>query len=637
MHKLAMLSLIAASAAVMHAQSPCTPPSPGSPATLSNPPVGTNWYTAFGQSLLQAPAFLGSDGYTIDLTLTGSVTLNGFSCQLFNDGDNTPTGVPGLNLGTQPSATNPPIGPTQVNAVVWECPGSWVGNAQTFPGVWTQIGTATAMYTGPWSSQTQFTMTAPTFLTAGAHGILLEFRAIPNLACTQYNNVTTAYAPWGPMVNNPAAPPTHADTFVSMTNFGWQRNTFLDVPQTTISPGFTDIPMSITYTPAAGAAYYNSFGNGCIDFPKSFRDHFTMAAPAVPFDLSNCTVSLIPNGPSSYTVFVTHAAPSWFNHTSPNIGSVAGPFAGGNSDDGLLPLITLPFTFPHPTGTATQIEINTNGDVHLAHDPSTAWIGGGYYDDHPRWLAKPPNFAICFGDLDTTTIAPVGSPGTPYGIWYDVDPSGNQVYVTWYTQEWDTGPHAPAGTMEFQLMLDSSGFVEYRYRSVAMSPTGNPGGNAPILVGYTPGLGVRVPNVTDLSTTGPFNTGDDTRPTTMTLSARPVINTTTNCVTTNVHPTTIAGATYLGFGPINPGIPLPGAPTCNVYGTSLLTPAHAVIGLSIAPVSSMTHALFIPNMPSLAGLTLVGQSALLVGATANPFGGTLPVLTSNGVCIGIGN
>jgi hypothetical protein len=233
------------------------------------------------------------------------------------------------------------------------------------------------------------------------------------------------------------------------------------------------------------------------------------------------------------------------------------------------------------------------------------------------WLNKPANFAVCFGDQDVTQA------GGSYGIYYDFDPTANQVYITWITQEW-SGVLGPAQT--FQLMMDSSGNVEYRYQAIGMVATGP----APILAGWTPGGGSTRPDPMDITATPAFLTGDGSNRTTLALSARPITGTTVNAVTSNIHSGSALGLLALGFGNLATGVSLTpfGAPGCSQYlgtiGTSLLffTPTTAPVSVSLT----------IPNRPSLVGITLGAQSLLL-----NPGVNALGILTSNGLCIGVGS
>lgn len=623
MHKQLLLSTLALSTIAL-AQSPCTPPNPSQPTTLTWPTTGTNIYTAYGQSTVQVAPYIGSTGYAIDINATANISLNGFSFQLFNDGDNAPATGPWCNLGTQ-TTFSPVLGPTTCTVKVWECATSWQGNATLPPGTgpWNLLGTATGTYTGPWGSQTAFTATTPMFLSAGQHGLIFEFVAVPGISCTQYNSVTTSYAPWGPMVKQSVGAPVYSDSFITLQNLAWQIDSFLSTPQTSVTigtppvTGFVDIPMTFQYTPASGAAYSNAYGQGCVFSPSSFREVYNAASPC---DLSNHTISMFNLG-TNYAVSVSPGAPAWFTPVSASLASATTTYQSSTSsswDDAMTTPITLPWSFPYPGGSTNTIEINVNGLVCLQHDPDAS-AAFGFYDDLNKWRNKPANFAVCYGDADCS----VNNTWTgPYGVYYDVDPSGNQVYITWITQEWSP---AIGPTQTFQLMMDVSGNVEYRYQGIGMNAA-----PAPILVGWTPGNGVSIPDNTDLTSVGGFVTGDGSDRTTLALSARPITGTTINAVTSNIHTGSVLGLVMLGFGNLANGASLAplGAPGCSQYiatvGTSLLflTPTTAPASVSLP----------IPNNAALVGMTLGGQSLLLT-----PGVNGLGVLTSNGLCIGVGS
>ncbi|GAB4146680.1 MAG: hypothetical protein Fur0037_14740 [Planctomycetota bacterium] len=630
-----LLSTLALTSLALAQNPPCVPPGQ---TTILFETQGVNYYTLFGANTAQDPGLAGNDGYVMDVDVNASVSLDGFSFRLFNDGDNAPSTGPWTNLGTTTTYL-PALGPTPVTLRVWEIPGTWVGNETSIPathptatvpgtGAWNLLGTYTGSYTGPWYTQTQITWAGPgpaPTLTAGQHGLLFEFVAVAGVSCTQYNGTVTPFTPWGPMVRPSATPPSHGDIFMTVSNLGWQRNSFLDTAQVSLGTGnFVDIAMEVTYTPPAGASFMTEYGSGCLFQPRSFMEIFD--GSAVPqFDLSNYTISMIPVG-TQYAVSVTPGAPAWFTPVSTSL--TAGAYqssTSGSWDDAMSNPITLPATFNYPgtVNTSTNtIEINSNGLVCLQHDPSTT-AGFGYYGGTTTWLNKPENFAVAYGDMDAT-VNGTSPPGSPYGIYYDVDPGNpNVVYVTWITQEWSP---AIGPTQNVQLMMDcGTGMVEYRYQNVNMNAVGP----APILVGWTPGNGEVQPNPMDISMTPAFLTGDGSPATHVGLDARPKLGTTVNAVTSNINPASVLGLFALGLGNNPNGLPLDllGAPTCfayvNIVSTSMLflTPTTAPVSKPIA----------IPNSPSLAGLVLASQSVLVT-----PGVNALGAVTSNGLCISIG-
>jgi hypothetical protein len=152
---------------------------------------------------------------------------------------------------------------------------------------------------------------------------------------------------------------------------------------------------------------------------------------------------------------------------------------------------------------------------------------------------------------------------------------------------------------------------------------------APILVGWTPGNGSADPGSMDVSAMNGYITGDGSVPTHLTANGRPVLNTTFNFVTDGIHSGSLLGLLYLGFGGLNPGVPLDGlgATGCSQY---MATPLVNVTfpTPTTAPVSVP---LTVPNNPSLTGLQLIAESL-----TLSPGVNQLGVLFSNGLCVRVG-
>jgi hypothetical protein len=112
------------------------------------------------------------------------------------------------------------------------------------------------------------------------------------------------------------------------------------------------------------------------------------------------------------------------------------------------------------------------------------------------------------------------------------------------------------------------------------------------------------------------------------MSARPVLGTTPNLVTSNITPGTLFVFLVMGFGNTGAnGIDLGfvGMPNCRQYVqpfTTVLAPV--VSGLSSVPLT-------IPNNPIYQGTQVFAQSAPLT-AGLNAAG----ILTSNGLCVKAG-
>lgn len=110
-------------------------------------------------------------------------------------------------------------------------------------------------------------------------------------------------------------------------------------------------------------------------------------------------------------------------------------------------------------------------------------------------------------------------------------------------------------------------------------------------------------------------------------SARPVVGTTFNLVTTNLPSQTIVGATILGLTRRDPGIDLTaiGMPGCSQYNS------FEVVGLWTPTSSTVGQTPFtLPNDPAIAGVELLSQ-----GAAYGPGINAAGAVTSNGLSMRI--
>ena len=203
------------------------------------------------------------------------------------------------------------------------------------------------------------------------------------------------------------------------------------------------------------------------------------------------------------------------------------------------------------------------------------------------------------------------------------DPSNNFVRILWQNiPEWST---TSLNTM--QVVLWSSGQVDISYGVVGNSGGGQAAGNDAI-IGFTPGNGANLPPQTNFVTGLPFQSGDGSIPPIQSMSARPVIGTTSQITTTNITPGTLFVFEVMGFGHTGAnGIDLGfiGMPNCRQYVQPFATILLPVVG-GVASAS-----LTIPNNPSYQNVQVFAQSAPLT-AGLNPAG----ILTSNGLCIKAG-
>src|SRR5262249_28482306 len=161
-------------------------------------------------------------------------------------------------------------------------------------------------------------------------------------------------------------------------------------------------------------------------------------------------------------------------------------------DDDFSAAITLPFVFNAPGGVSTnQIIIGSNGYVWLSGTPGGSF---GFYNDVNRFLTAGARLGVAFADWErfepasTSPVLPAEGGGQ---IYYDPDPSGTFVTITWdNVQEWNQ----PTAHLNAQMVLASSGQVDFKYGACNMVA-------APVLVGYGMADG-NDPGPRDLSVTG---------------------------------------------------------------------------------------------------------------------------------------
>jgi hypothetical protein len=202
-----------------------------------------------------------------------------------------------------------------------------------------------------------------------------------------------------------------------------------------------------------------------------------------------------------------------------------------------------------------------------------------------------------------------------------LDSSASVVRITWSGVFSYATPSSPA---TFQAQFFPNGTVNYVWQT--MTPAG--GG---YLVGWTPGNGATDPGNRDLSVTlpTPFNlcAGPFTG-ITLNASARPVLNTSINLITSNIPSGSPFGALLLSFTtPVPPtDLTSVGMPGCFGYVSS----SGSTI-LYIAPGASVQTPLAIPNLAAFTGLAVYGQSF-----TNSPGLTPLGVITSNGLTLVLG-
>ena len=351
----------------------------------------------------------------------------------------------------------------------------------------------------------------------------------------------------------------------------------------------------------AGVSVAGPFGAGCYAHPVAFFETFQAGG----FDLSNSTMTLFPTGPNYYVT------PSGAAFVPPFTGSLtAVPPAIGNWNDGLAAPIALPFTFPFPGGSASSVQIGSNGIVYLGASATRTAPYAGNVADVQNEIAS---LAPAHGDFDL-------SPALGGSLHYEVDPINTSVRITWLNvPEFNAGSPGTARST-FQLVLDVSGRVDCVYQTVSCPTT-------QLLTGFCSGYGAALPAPRDLSASMPFASGDGSEPAYLDLDQEPILGTTVNLVTRGIGAGTTINFTVLGFAPFTPGIPLDilGMPGCQ----QLVAPSVSYLSFVLGGTASVSLA--IPNVTAYLGAQLFAQSAPFTAG-----GNAAGIVTSNGLAMMIG-
>ena len=525
-----------------------------------------------------------------------SPTVGG--CHMFDLNSQRNISISSIRTWTYDSGIGNPPTPNQVGATgtvnFYTCPTTRIGNEANFA-AWTLLGSGIITIVAT-PGESAIVFTPPLLLPSGQHGIALEYLPTTNgpapgvLHCLGVS----------PNPNLPVS-----DEFLTFSNDGIQGTAF--VSAATASPN-----LRIVYTPDAASAHYVSVGDGCYFRPHAWYEDFP--ASATPPDVQNTSQSWINLG-SNY--IVVPGAATYVPPTSPSL--TAGAFGVSSSaswDDALAVPNTLPFTFTAPGGVSTtDITISSNGCLYLANVTNAAYTPytGASYGSITAFRDGPPRVAGYFVDLDPT----VGG-----GIHYEVDPSNQFVRVTWAAvPEWP----ATAATNTIQITLFANGNIDLVTGTLSNVSVAN-GNNA--IMGYTPGLGSRLPSPIDISASLPYTSGDGAIPPVLAMDARPVLGTTPNIVTTNITAGTIVQVLAAGgaLQPVPIDLAIIGMPGC-----LLTTNPFVFLTNVILPNNTFAQPLAIPNNPALQNSQLVFQAAPLT-AGYNP----ASLLLSNGICTRIG-
>jgi len=289
---------------------------------------------------------------------------------------------------------------------------------------------------------------------------------------------------------------------------------------------------------------------------------------------------------------------------NPGQGTWITPVNGQNYGDDTENNFTIPFSLPHPGGSTSTLRVCSNGWVSTGSGVS----GNNYSSSVAKFL---PVEMWC-------------------ALWRDLNPNnGGDVYVDSNAQRavvsWVGVPnYSNSGSNTFQMQFWANGTVHVIYQSITV--------NGNYLVGYSL-ANAADPGSTDISaslngTVSVCNSTAGTPDVALDASARPVLGSNLNLVTTNVPLTSVGGLSILSLTAIPGGVSLAslGAPGCFVYQQLTVINSFAVAG------GTGSTPLGIPSSNSLIGTKVLNQSAVMV-LNINPF----HIVTSNGLELTIGD
>lgn len=357
--------------------------------------------------------------------------------------------------------------------------------------------------------------------------------------------------------------------------------------------------LEFTFNTGGGFASASTYGQGCYDAASSVYETFTGN-----FDLAGApttSIRFFPNGAGGFTAVPGTGA--FFTPTSPDLLL---------TDESLTPALTLPFTFPFGTHLATAVKMSSNGFLWLRSTETAADLT----PTPAELLLEGPRIAPLWMDLNPASLlngVRVGS------VHQDVDPTTNNAVFTWLNVP-EYGAANVGNQNTFQIELEPTGSFEIRWQNIATTAT------RAILTGVSFGLGARDGGSYDLSAALPIVTVGDTHALRLTASARPVLGTTFQLVTSEIPGNVVLGTVLLGFQQFQPGIDLGalGAAGCRQYAS--IDASALFVGSGPTNALSMSF----PANPAYAGLRILAQSAVL-----SPGINALGLATSNGVALGL--
>jgi len=466
-----------------------------------------------------------------------------------------------------------PVNTSGTIDVRW-CANSYVGN-DTNAGAWTLVSSGSLVAQGG-GIATPVTIT-PFALPPGNYGMAITFVGIGQ----NYTNGT------GTTVPGTGSNQTYSNTELTLLAGASSGG----APGTAICCNPRVFNGALHYTVGAGGGTFASrtnFGTGCpaASSASSFYELF----PNGTFDLSNSSLQLVPTGGGYIVLPGTNA---WHTPTGATLPLM---------DDSVSAAQSLGFMLSYPGGSTNAIYVSSNGFVWAQPNIANGCCVGNAATLRTQGARWCPNW----GDLN---------PVTGGSVQFDTDPMNGAAYVT-FTNVPEFGQAQNTNT--FQVAFFSTGVVEYRYQNCMQS-------NRVVLTGWSAGTNSSDPGSVDISASLPIITGFERRPLTLAASARPLVNSNVNLVTSNISASAPFGATILSFAQVNLDLTFLGMPGCFQY-----TGSEASLLFLPAGAATFTQPITVPN---LTGLNLYCQSAVYdPAASLTPFGAT----SSNGVHLVVG-
>ena len=514
----------------------------------------------------------------------------------------------GVTITALDVATGTTASGTPGTVEVWTTPTTFVGNEQN-ASVWT-LGASGPVEARGDNQPSPACLGTGLFLPQGTHGIAVRHIGV---ALDYTGTSSTAFPP---------------------ISTGSTAELQLQAGKSQATP-FSSAP--IDFRVFNGNVYYNvgnvpgapcggafgarvTYGTGCYNLSTAWYESF---AQLTNFDLAGAvgTETVIGAIQAGGAWTVTSGTSAWFTPVAPKVTTnAATPAQMG--DDSMSGPLNLPFTFTFPGGSTSVIHANSNGFVVLG---STTATTGDFSPTVAELLSGEPRLFPLWGDWQPATNVATNAAS---GVYFDVDPSGQTVYVTWLDVADRRGqvPVAGATSLSFQVAISANGNVEYRYRDVTPAATGN----APVIVGSkTAAASITAADggSIDLSTSLPFST-DATDQFGLTLDSNlPRLGQNWVLTTSNHEPGVPVGATFFGDQQVNPGLDLTfiGAPECFAY-----TNAN-IVGLTYLVAGGVGRVVVpVPANPALVGQSFAAQS---VSFTTN---NALGLNFSNGLLATIG-